>query len=102
MLTCNLSKLMEIIMDFNNVSIAEKVRCAAHYISAAKDLKDWLSFKFDIKDAEQATQSQLLKVFNTLEWLENWHEDGDYDYYFEIGSVDSKSGNPVIVGVDKG
>lgn len=89
-------------MNFDNVSIAEKVRCAAHYISAVKDIKDWLLLRFKIEDAEQATQSQLLKVFNTLEWLENWHEDGEYDYYFEIGSVYTKSGNPVIVGVDKG
>jgi len=89
-------------MDFDNVSIQEKIRCAAHFLGATKDLKDWLLIKFSIKDAEQATQSQLLKVFNTLEYLENWHEDGEWDYYFEISSFHSKSGNPVIVGVDKG
>ena len=91
-------------MDFNNVSIEEKTRCASHYISAAKDLKDWLAFKFDIKDADQATQSQLLKIFDTLEWVENWYEcdDGEFDYFFKLDAVVSKSGKTVILGVNKG
>jgi hypothetical protein len=88
---------MEKKMDFDKFSTQAKIECASHYISAAKNIDHWLFMEFRIEDAEQATQDQLLKVFDSLECSENWHENSDYDYYFEIGSVYSKSGNPVIV-----
>ncbi len=84
-------------MDFNKFSTQAKIKSASHYISATKNIENWLLMEFGIEDADKATQSQLLKVFDSLECSKNWHENGDWDYYFEIGSVYSKSGNPVIV-----
>ena len=84
-------------MDFDKFSTQAKTECALHYISAAKNIEHWLFMEFLIEDADKATQSQLLRVFDSLETSENWHENGEWDYYFEVGSVYSKSGNPVII-----
>lgn len=86
-------------MEFNKFSTQAKIECVKHYISVGANADEWLLLTFNIKDVKQATQTQLLKAFDTLGYLMCWYEGGEYDYYFE---VESKSGNPVIVGINKG